>query len=145
MARFNVTGLLAVLPLLTLIYAFVADRLEGQYSQLGVGGMTCSSDGVTLFATNSGNRHALLDAVTFDATRTDPGTLSLSSDEAQRVFAPGDARLLSFDVDKSTHAGGLVSFPGQQSLECRVLVDVRVLNFDQSIDTRQLTCDCPLS
>jgi hypothetical protein len=145
MARFNITGLLALLPLLTLIYAFMAERWEGQLSNIDVGGLTCRSDGITVFATNSGNRLGLIEAVEFEATETARGTLVLASDPADRVFDAGDARLLTFEVDTTTHAGGLVSFPGQQAATCNVEINVRVLNFDQTLDTRSLSCACPSS
>ncbi len=144
MARFNLTGLLAVLPLLTLIYAFITERWEGQYSLISLGGLACASDGITVFATNSGNRQGLIESVEFEATETARGKLTLAADPAQRVFDAGDARLLKFDVDKTTHAGGLVSFPGLQAEQCKVVVDVRILNFDQTQDTRTLSCACPL-
>ncbi|MEM9577609.1 MAG: hypothetical protein AAF999_11425 [Pseudomonadota bacterium] len=143
MARFNVTGLLAVLPLLTLIYAFVAERWEGQYSHIDVGGLVCSTGGVTFFTTNSGNRHGLIDGVAFEATKTDRGAMTLTTDPSDRVFDAGDARLLSFAVDPATHAGGLVSFPGLQDAACKVDIEVRILNFDQSQQTRTLSCACP--
>ncbi len=143
MARFNITGLLAVLPLLTLIYAFVAERWEGQYSRINVGGLTCSTGGITFFTTNSGNRQGLIDGVEFEATQTDRGAMTLASDLSDRVFEAGDARLLSFTVDAATHSGGLVSFPGLQDAACKVEIDVRILNFDQSLETRTLSCACP--
>jgi len=144
LAGLDLKGLSALLPLLTLIYAFLSERIEGQRSEILIGAPRCEITGVTVFASNLGNRHGLIQAVKFSATETEPGGLVLPEDDSVLLLDPGSARMISFGVPDS-HANGLVSFPGQQKPDCTVSLEFDILNFDQSAKRIDHRCGCPSS
>ncbi|MEO1091114.1 MAG: hypothetical protein AAFX81_10800 [Pseudomonadota bacterium] len=141
----DLKALLALLPLLTLIYAFLADRLEVARSDLQVAAVACEAESVTLFASNAGTRTALLQHVGFAATGDEESVFELPTDLPQRVFAAGEARLIEVHVDAGRNPAGLASFQSRQRPDCAVALRFEILNHDHTVTEEDQTCACPLS
>lgn len=144
MAGLDLRGLLALLPLATLIYAFLAERLEVPRSDLRLHAVACTADAVTVFASNGGNRTGILAAAAFDSGDGDR-TLPLPADPAARLFDGGASRLLTLPVDRAQNPGGLVSFESRQVPDCTVALKFRVIRFDHTDMETTSSCDCPAS
>lgn len=152
-AGLDLRGLLALLPLLTLIYAFLADRLEVQASDLRLTAVSCQQDRVTLFGSNTGNRSAVLAGVRFAVGRSAGdgsagdgsagGALDPEADTGGRIFEAGSSRLLTMTVDARRNPGGLVPFDARQDPECRVDLTFEIVQFDHSRTEATSSCACP--
>jgi predicted nucleic acid-binding Zn ribbon protein len=143
MAGMDLKGLLALLPLLTLIYAFLSERIEKQYSDLRIASVTCDAQSVAVFASNAGNRWALLRNGTFAATGDPVSHFDLPTDLGDLTFEPGAARLLKLNVNTRRNPGGLASFQSRQHETCSVALDFDILNFDHTPDHEEAKCVCP--
>ncbi|MDW4497406.1 hypothetical protein R5H30_05385 [Sulfitobacter sp. D35] len=143
-AGFDLKGILALLPLLTLIYAFLAERLEFPRSSLAATALECRADGVSVFASNPGNRTALVRAARFIAGDDAPGALDMPPPE-ERVFEAGAARILDLSVDRARNPNGLASFQALAQEGCTVAVEITYLTHDQRNETEATSCDCPRS
>ena len=145
MAGFDLKGVLALLPLLALIYAFLAERFERQTSDLNVTTVACSGARASVFASNPGNRTALLETGSFQATGDPIGRFNLPDDLSLRVFEPGAARMITLTVDERRNPGGLASFDSRNLETCEVALTFSVVRHDQSRMMEVGSCACPSS
>ena len=145
LSGFDLKGLLALLPLLTLIYAFLAERLEIPRSDLRITPVACAEDAVTIFASNTGNRMSLLESARF-ADGADPtSSFDLPADLSSRLFEASSSRLLTLLVDPLRNPGGLASFESAQAQPCTVALTFTILQYDHTTDQRTASCACPSS
>ncbi len=142
---FDLKGLLALLPLLTLIYAYLADRIEPEESDLRVYVAGCSAGAVELFGSNVGNRTAIMTGGTFAAGAEQASPLKPAGKADAQVFPPSEAHIVTWQVDERRNPGGLAPFEARKDPACRVRLQFTVLQFDQSTTTLDAACDCPRS
>ena len=60
LTNIDVKSLVALVPILTLAYAFLQDRLVSHHSDLRVIALECAPETITVAAMNLGDRHGLL-------------------------------------------------------------------------------------
>lgn len=144
-ARIDLKGLLALLPLLTLIYAFLAERFDFPYSELRITPVDCAESTVTIFASNNGNRMSLLESAQFAAESDATSTFILPDDLSTRIFDAGESRLVALSVDPIQSPGGLVSFESAEADSCIVNLTFSVVQYDHSKTRKTASCACPSS
>lgn len=138
----DLKSLLALLPLLTLIYAFLAERLETQRSDLRLTAVACSIDGVTVFGSNTGNRSAILLEAGF-STGGEQSLLIVPESPEERIFDAGASRLLTLAVDARQNPGGLVPHDQRNNPACSVDLRFAVVEFDHTTTQTVSSCACP--
>ncbi len=144
-AGLDLTALLALLPLLTLIYAFLAERIEVPRSEIRIVPVACVQYAVTVFASNIGNRMALLKSAQFAAGNEPTGTFNLPKDLSNRLFEGGASRLLTLTVDRRHKPNGLANFQSARAKSCTVNLTFSILQYDHSEDQETASCVCPSS
>lgn len=149
MARFlgglDLQALVALVPIVTLAYAFLHDRLVSKRSDLRVALVSCTSEAVTIFASNVGNRPAIITEAFYRVSGTEERPLDITMEEAEeRLIKGGEARPLVLVVDPVKSPGGLVPF-NQLEPGCRVAVTIQSVAFDHTPTDPPLSvgCDCP--
>lgn len=144
-AGLDLKGLLALLPLLALIYAFLAERIEIPRSELRITPVACVKNAVTVFASNTGNRMALLESAQFAAGPDPTSTFDLPQNLSTRLFEGGTSRLLTLTVDLRRNPAGLASFQSVRGRACTVALTFTILQYDHSKDQETASCVCPSS
>jgi len=142
LAIVDLKGLMALLPLLTLIYAFLAERFETQSSDLRLTAVSCSLDGVKVFGSNTGNRSAILLTAGF-STGEDQSEFVIPESPEERVFDAGASRLLTLPVDARRNPGGLVPHDLRSDPACSVELQFSVVEFDHTTTRSTSSCACP--
>lgn len=144
-AGFDLKGLLALLPLLALIYAFLAERVEPQRADLQLFPIGCMRSTVEVFGSNTGNRAAAVTGAGYRVGSRDDGKLIPHGDAASRVFAANDSHVARWTVDLRNEPGGLAPHGAADAADCRVTLIFDVLEFDGSEREIVATCACPSS
>ncbi len=145
LAGFDLKGLLALLPLLALIYGFLEGTLERESSEVKLTPISCGAEIVTIFASNVGNRNALLSSAGFAVGSGEMRLFTLPDESSDRVFEAGTSQLLTFRVDPERNPGGLVQFKERNNESCEVVLQFSIVQFDHSRSEKRATCACPSS
>ncbi len=139
----DLQALVALVPIATLAYAFLQDRLVAKHSDLRVALVGCASEAVTVFASNVGNRPAIITEALYRVSGAEERPLGITVESAdQRLIKGGEARPLVLTVDLVKSPGGLVPF-NQRGPACQVDVTIRSVAFDHTPTPLSVTCDCP--
>lgn len=144
LAGLDLQALIALIPIGALAFAFLQSRLETKASDLRLALVSCTQDGVTIFASNLGNRAAIVRNASYRVNGREPRALDVHAPSDARLLEGGDTRAFELNVIGEVSPGGLVPFdvrtaPGG----CSVAVTVSTIAFDQSEEPREVTCDCP--
>jgi hypothetical protein len=145
LAGINLSALVALVPIVTLAYAFLADRLSHHGSDLRATVLQCANDRIRLFATNQGDRGAVLRGASYRIS-TDPD---------------GDQRPLAFDIsdDARLFEGGanralMLLPPAQNGITpplvphdlagdgCTMLIAIDTVAFDHRATPLEAVCPC---
>lgn len=91
LAGFDLKGLLALIPMLALVYSYLADRIQPQRADLQLYPIACSQFAVDVFGSNAGNRAAALTGASYSLPDyAPPGTCG-------QLDAPCDFRTRNFE------------------------------------------------
>lgn len=144
-ADFNFQSLIALVPIVTLAYAFIVDRLEPKQSKLSIALLSCQAEKVSLFASNAGNRGAIITAASFASGDTPAAPLLINLAPDQKLIDGGETRALELAVDMTANPGGLVPYGSRNNPDCTVTVVVDTVAFgDELTSPQELQCACPL-
>lgn len=143
LAGLDLKGLIALVPIVTLAYAFIQDRIEGEFSRLDVALVSCTEDTVTAFVSNIGNKNGIITRATYTTAGSEPRAFELPEPSESRLFEGGESRIIELKVNRQISPGGLVPFDARQKPDCGVDIAIETLAFDHSTRARTLSCDCP--
>jgi hypothetical protein len=140
---FDLRGLIALVPIVALAFAFIQDRVEKKESNLRVALVSCEPKKVNLFASNVGTRAAIISDASFQTNDlpAQPMTVSLSSDK--RLIDGGETRAIELSVNPQLSPGGLVPYEERGKQTCSVSITVNTIAFDHKPDPHVMVCDCP--
>jgi hypothetical protein len=142
-AGLDLKGLIALVPIATLAFAFLHDRVEGKYSNLDFALVSCAQEKVVAFVSNTGNRSGIIAAAKYNVADDNPRPFALPESPASRLFEGGDSRVMEFRVDPLISPGGLATFEDRRADDCEVKITIETVSFDHSTNSRTLTCTCP--
>ncbi len=140
---FDLKGLIALVPIVTLAFAFIQDRVEKKESDLRITLVSCKQQKVHLFASNVGNRAAIIGAASFQTNSQKPQPLLVSLSSANRMINGGETRAIELLVDPQISPGGLVPFEERGTQACRVSITIETIAFDHELEPQVIVCDCP--
>lgn len=138
-------SLIALVPICTLAFTFVYDRFETKASDLQFTLTSCNDKHIELFASNLGNRSAIISAAEFSTNgdTSQPLIINLKADE--KLISGGETRSVVLKSDDNISPGGLVPFAARQAVHCSIKVRLHSVSFNQQTAIRELTCACPTS
>jgi hypothetical protein len=142
-AGLDLKGLLALLPLLALIYAFLAERVEPKNAKLQIFPIGCTRDTVEVFGSNVGNRAAAVTAAGYSVGNRADGKLLPQGDAVTRVFAANDSHVARWKVDLRKEPGGLAPHGASEVAGCQVTLRFAVLEFNGRTREIEAKCVCP--
>jgi predicted nucleic acid-binding Zn ribbon protein len=140
---FDLKGLIALVPIITLSYVFIQDRIEIKQSDLRIALISCEQKKVSLFASNIGNRAAIVSGASFRTAGLPVQPLQVSLPPEARLINGGETRALELLVNPEDSPGGLVPFDVRGTPECRVSITIETIAFDHKLEPQEIVCDCP--
>ena len=148
MHSLNLSALVTLVPVATLAWAFVHDRYQLGKSDIGATLLECQRAEISIFATNRGDRPALIRGASLElqAVNLERGAAPLEftgPDAADRVVEPTHHRVFHFQSPTIGGASLPVVPPNLDPSNCKILVTVDIINFDQSGKTEKIQCSCP--
>lgn len=138
-------SLIALVPISTLAFSFVYDKVETKASDLQFTLTSCSAKQIELFASNLGNRAAIVTVAEFSTNEEPSQTLIVNLKADEKLISGGETRSVVLKSDDSISPGGLVPFSARQAENCRIKIRLHSVSFDQKTTFRELTCACPIS
>lgn len=140
---FDLKGLIALVPIVTLAYAFIQDRVEKKESDLRIALVACRQQAVELFASNVGNRAAIIGGASFQTNSQEPQPLLVTLPPKNRLINGGETRAIELRIDPQASPGGLVPFEERATPACTVTITIETIAFDHELEPRVIVCDCP--
>jgi len=139
----DLKGLIALVPIVTLAFAFIQDRVEKKESDLRIAVVSCEQQNVHLFASNVGNRAAIVGKAFFHTNKQKPLPLLVSLSAENRMINGGETRAIELSVDPQASPGGLVPFEERNTQGCKVFITVETISYDHERESQVIVCDCP--
>jgi hypothetical protein len=140
---FDLKGLIALVPIVTLAFAFIQGRVEKKESDLRIALVSCEQQKVNLFASNVGNRAAIIKGASFQTNSREPQPLLVSLTARDRMIDGGETRAIEFRVDPQISPGGLVPFDERGTQPCSVSITIETIAFDHALKPKIIKCNCP--
>lgn len=140
---FDLKGLIALVPIVTLAFAFIQDRIEKKESNLRIALVSCEQQKVNLFASNVGNRAAIIGYASFRTNSQPTQPLKVSLPAAERLIDGGETRAVELYVDTAISPGGLVPFEERGVKPCTVSITIETIAFDHKLEPQIILCKCP--
>lgn len=140
---FDLKGLIALVPIVTLAFAFIQDRVETKESDLRIAIVSCERQKVNLFASNVGNRAAIIGSASFRTNDQQSQPLKVSLPVADRLIGGGETRAIELSVDPKNSPGGIVPFEERDTQPCIVSITIETIAFDQKLEPKVIKCACP--
>ncbi|MBZ9610540.1 hypothetical protein [Rheinheimera maricola] len=137
------SGLIALIPICTLAFTFVYDRLEPQASDLQFTLTRCDAKQIAVFASNLGNRAAILTHAEFSSNGSPYQPLHIRLDIEKKLIDGSDTRAIELRTIDTISPGGLVPFAQRQTANCSITIRLHSVSFAQKTSFRELTCACP--
>jgi hypothetical protein len=138
-------SLIALVPICALAFTFVYEKFEVKASDLQFTLTSCKAKQLEVFASNLGNRAAILTRAEFSTNGAQHTPLQIKLDIENKLIAGGETRAIVLTTDDSISPGGLVPFSERQVENCMVQVRLYSVSFAQKPLYRELTCACPTS
>lgn len=142
-SSFDFKGLIALVPIITLAYAFIQDRIETKSSDLRIALVSCESTKVKLFASNVGNRAAIIGGASFRTADQPAHDLIVAIPPEDKLIEGGETRAIELQVDSVINPGGLVPFGVGETPNCSVAITIETIAFDHELEPQVIVCDCP--
>ncbi|HEX5793236.1 MAG TPA: hypothetical protein VFY01_08140 [Rheinheimera sp.] len=137
------SGLIALVPICTLAFSFIHDRFEPKASDLQFTLTRCNAKQIELFASNLGNRAAILTHAEFSSNGAQYQPLQIRLDVANKLIGGSETRAIVLATIDTISPGGLVPFSERETANCNVKVRLHSVSFAQKQSFRELTCACP--
>jgi hypothetical protein len=145
LAGLNLSALVALVPIVTLAYAFLADRLSHHGSDLRATILECAGDRIRLFATNQGDRAAVMRGATYristDATgQARPLAFAISDDD--RLFGGGANRAVMLQPPAPTGIAPPLVPHDLTGNGCTLVIEIDTVAFDHTATPLEVACSC---
>ena len=149
-AGIDVRAWTALIPIVTLAYVFVADQFAEHKSDLEATAVRCQSDGIEFFASNLGDRAAILQSASYTRSNTGspagPNGLNFVEDALEvRMMNGGEARLIRLEPEKIGGAPGAIFPPTAMGDACQIAVKIDAVAFDHDAPDLNFACVCGLN
>lgn len=136
------TGLVSLLPLLTLIYVFLSERFETNQADLDLVLLQCTQREVQLVGTNLGAHYATINSAHYTVHTNERKPLIFQGEVKNRVFLPNDPRVVTW---KANNPGGLAPHDLSNVDGCKVILEFSIYESNNGQKTVPIKCDCPFS
>ena len=145
LADFNLQSLIALIPIVTLAYAFIHDHVQAKHSELKIAPLSCQTDRIHIIASNIGNSAAIITAAKFFTGELSPKPLNIVLPLEQTVIEGGDSRTMELKVDMTASPGGLVPYELRNTPNCTVKIVIDTVAFgDELTYPKEVKCACPV-
>jgi hypothetical protein len=145
LAGLNLNALVALVPIVTLAYAFLAERLSHHGSDLRATVLECGHDRIRLFATNQGDRAAVMRGATYristDSARQ-PRPLAFAMGDDDRLFEGGANRALMLQAPAPTGITPPLVPHDLTGNGCRLVIEIDTVAFDHTATPLEVACSC---
>lgn len=138
-------SLIALVPISTLAFAFIYDKLETKTSDLQFTLAACMAKQVELFASNQGNRAAIFTHAEFTTNKGKFKPLQMQLSAEKKLIEGGQTRSILLTTDDHISPGGLAPYSARQQDTCIVQVRLYSISFNQKSSFRDVKCPCPKS
>lgn len=138
-------SLIALVPISTLAFTFIYDKLETKESDLQFTLVACASKQVELFASNLGNSAAIFTHAEFTTNHEKPQPLQMQLSAENKLIEGGETRSILLTTEDSKSPGGLAPYSARQQAKCIVQVRLYSISFNQKSTFRDVICPCPKS
>jgi hypothetical protein len=142
LAGLDLHGLVALVPVATLAFVFLQERVGVVRSDLRFALVACSQTDVSLMASNVGNRAGVIAEASYNLGNEQPRQLILELKPDARLVDGGKTRIFELRVDHEISPGGLVPFEMQGRPDCQVVITVETFTFEQHTKKQKVICDC---
>lgn len=136
-------SLIALVPISTLAFSFIYDKLETKGSDLQFTLAACMAKQVELFASNQGNRAAIFTHAEFTTNQENLQPLKMQLSAEKKLIEGGETRSILLTTDDSKSPGGLASYSARQQPKCIVQVRLHSISFNQKSSFEDVKCPCP--
>ncbi|MGI9503078.1 MAG: hypothetical protein ACR2RE_08505 [Geminicoccaceae bacterium] len=137
----DLKGFVALLPVATLAYVFLTERLTTDSTKLRLELVECKKDSALVLSTNTGNKAAIVKEALF-AVLPDNAKPFKSLAPEVRVVPGGEYRFLDLQVDTTTDFSGLVTSGQAERKDCKVTITVTYSGFEAANMKEDLQCAC---
>ena len=131
------------MPIVTLAFAFIHDRVETKASNLRIAVVSCSQQSVSIFASNVGNRGAIIGRAAFETSGLPSQPLQIALPPDAKLINGGETRAIELRIDPQVSPGGLVPFEKRGQPACKVRITIETIAFDHALKPQVTECDCP--
>jgi hypothetical protein len=138
-------SLIALVPISTLAFTFIYDKLEKKTSDLQFALAACTVNQVELFASNQGNRAAIFTHAEFTTNKGELKPLKMQFSEGKKLIEGGHTSSILLTTDNHISPGGLSTHSDRQQATCIVQVRLHSISFNQKSSFRDVKCPCPKS
>ena len=135
---FDLKGLIALVPIVTLAFAFIQDRVERKESDVRIALVSCEQQNVNLFASNVGNRAAIIGSASFSINKRPSKPIKVALPIADRLIGGGETRAIELHVDPQISPGGLVPFEERGKHPCIVSFTIETIAFDHKLEPKEI-------
>ena len=145
LAGINLSALVALVPIVTLAYAFLADRLGHHGSDLRATVLECAHDRIRLFATNQGDRAAVMRGAAYRISTDGSGQmrpLAFGIADDDRLFEGGANRALMLQAPAQDGIAQPLVPHDLAGNDCRIMIEIDTVAFDQTATPLEAVCAC---
>lgn len=152
LARFlggiNVSAFIALVPIVTLAWAFINERIKTYGSDLRATILDCQRDNVTVFSTNLGDRAAIIQSanylISIGGKVSDRRPLDFANnDQMARVLDAGKSQILRLGPRGVSGAAVPLVAASVDRMDCTVRITLSTVAFDHEVTPVELVCRCP--
>ncbi|MEM7023806.1 MAG: hypothetical protein AAF637_14615 [Pseudomonadota bacterium] len=144
-ARLDLSALVALVPIVTLAYAFLADRLSHHGSDLRATVLQCAPDRIRLFATNQGDRGAVMRGASYTISTDSTAVvrpLAFGIDDDERLFEGGANGALMLQPEAQNGITPPLVPHDLTGNGCTLLITVDTVAFDHTATPLEVACPC---
>ena len=145
LAGIDLSALVALVPIVTLAYAFLAERLSHHGSDLRATVLECADDRIRLFATNQGDRAAVLRGAAYRISTDGAGRmrpLAFGIADGDRLFEGGANRALVLQAPVRDGIAPPLVPHDLAGGDCRIMIEIDTVAFDQTATPLEAVCAC---
>lgn len=137
-----ITSLIALVPICTLAFTFIYDKIEVKASDLQFALIACHDRSVELFASNQGNRAAIFKHAEVIINAGEPQALIANMDTQDRLIEGGATRSITLVTNEGVNPV-LVPHGARQADNCQLTIRLQSISFDHKQDNKEVSCACP--
>jgi hypothetical protein len=144
--KLDVASILAALPVLTICFVFIYDKLPFSGSDVAVALLECRLDAVVVGASNRGIRPGIVKDATLDQETSDRASSSyrLLPKDGPTLLSPSSFTILTLTVRKRDVGGEDKVSPPPMNSKCTYHVKINIIDFGSSNPlAKARDCTCP--